>query len=84
MISIQELIDKYLVRITVKPREEALSGKDYSYGYGMPFGVLLQGQFGARPLLDLTQIMQPVSAMMVMGMMGMVVRGALNGGRSGR
>ena len=84
LISIQELIDKYLVRITVKPREEALSGKDYSYGYGMPFGALMQGQFVARPLLDLTQIMQPVSAMMVMGMMGMVVRGALNGGRSGR
>jgi len=84
LISIQEVIDKYLARITVKPREDALPGKDYSYGYGMPFGTLMQGQFVARPLLDLTQIVQPVSAMMAMGMMGMMVRGALDNGRSGR
>ncbi len=81
LISIQELLDNYLSRITVKPKEDAVPGKDYSYGYGMPFGALVRGQFAARPAFDLAQLMQPVSTLMALGL---ILRGALNGGRSGR
>ncbi len=84
LISMPELIDNYLPRITVKPREDALPGKDYSYGCGMPFGSLVQGQFVAGHTPDMAQLMPPVSAMIALGMMGMMLRGALSNGRSGR
>jgi serine protease AprX len=84
LISIQELLDNYLVRITVKPKEDALPGKDYSYGCGMPFGALVRGQFTASPASELAGLMQPISVMMALGLTGMILKGALNGGNNSR
>ena len=82
LVSIQELLDNYLSRITVKPSEDALPGKDYRYGYGMPFGALVRGQFAASPASEMTQLLQPVTAMMAIGITGLMLKGALNGGNN--
>ncbi len=72
LISIQELIDVYLPGICVKP-ENAAAGKDYDYGYGLPFGPLVSQAIAQKPAVD---IPGALTAVVAMSMLGMVIRSA--------
>lgn len=70
LITIEELVDKYLQGICVKP-QGAPVGKDDNYGYGMPFGSLVEQAIGVTPGIDLSAVL---SAFVGVAMIGMVVR----------
>jgi len=70
LVPINELIDKYLVGICVKPQGAAL-GKDNDYGYGLPFGPLVSQALGVRPAVDISSM---VTAALAIGMMGLVLK----------
>ena len=72
LISIQELIDVYLPGICVKP-ENTIAGKDYDYGYGLPFGPLVSQAITQKPAVD---IPGALTAVVAMSMLGMVIRSA--------
>ncbi len=71
LITIQDLIDKYLAGVCAKPQGAPLA-KDDDYGYGLPFGPYMAQAIGATPTLDLSTVL---SAVVGMAMMGVVIRG---------
>jgi serine protease AprX len=70
-VLVQDIIDKYLPLLCIKPEGVAL-GKDNDYGYGLAFGplVLRALGFGAAQAVDISAMLLPV---MAIGMMGMLV-----------
>ena len=70
LITIQDLIDKWLAGITTKPAGVP-AAKDNDYGYGLVFAPLVLRVMGVVPALDLSAVL---SAFAGVAMMGMVVR----------
>jgi len=70
LVSIEEMIDVYLPGICIKP-EGIAAGKDYEYGYGLPFGPLVSQALMPRQAIDISGMVTAVAAI---GMLGMVVR----------
>lgn len=77
-ISADELVDSYLPLICVKP-EEAAPGKDYDYGYGAPYGPLIAQALRLVPLMDISTMLQAVSPLIVIGMLGMAMAPMIKG-----
>ena len=69
-VSMEELIDVYLEGLCVKP-EGAPRGKDYGFGYGIPFGTLMAQALTAPSLAGTGSI---ISMVLVVGMMGMMMK----------
>jgi len=61
----QDFIDTYAALICVKP-EGQVSGKDNSYGYGVPFAPLMLQNFNIQPTQGVTSIFSAIMPMMVM------------------
>ena len=83
LVSSQQLLDRYLPGLCIKPQGSP-AVKDYEYGYGLPFGPLITQALSPRPAVDLSSLVPAFSALMMVGMVGMMMRGTLVGGRSGR
>jgi len=71
-VSMQELIDSYLPLICLKP-EKAPRGKDYEYGYGLPYGPLAYKALFARPAIDISTLMSMVTPVMGIGLLEMMM-----------
>ncbi len=69
-VSMEELIDTYLEGLCVKP-EGSPRGKDYSFGYGIPFGTLMAQALTAPSLAGTGSL---ISMVLVIGMMGMMMK----------
>ena len=65
-ITMQEALDIYLPLICVKP-EGVAAGKDYDYGYGLPYGPLITQSLGLEPIVGISTLIMPL---IVIGMMG--------------
>lgn len=70
LVSVEKLQDTYLAGVCVKPQGVA-TGKDNSYGYGLPFGPLIAQIIGVRPALNIESLMTGVVAI---GMMGAMIK----------
>ncbi len=68
----EELHDKYLPLITVKPVGSP-AGKDNAYGYGLPYGPLTAKALGLRTagVLDISSM---ISAVLTIGVVGMMMK----------
>lgn len=72
LISVQDLLDIYLPGICIKP-QGAPPGKDYDYGYGLPFGPLVRQALTLAPAMDISAVMAAVVPIALLGMaMGMM------------
>ena len=71
VVTPQEMIDKYLLAICVKP-EGAPVGKDYDYGCGLPLGSLIAQAITFMPL-DISAVLTPVMSIITLGMFGMIM-----------
>lgn len=80
LVSIEQVLDKYLAGLTVKPQGTAV-GKDNAYGYGLPFGPLWSKAFTPQPASGFSEVIPMLSSVMALGMVGMMMRGALSGSR---
>ncbi len=78
LISVQELVDRYLPGLCVKP-QGAPATKDYEYGYGMPLGSLVTRMLWPKPAVALESITPLVSAFMMFGLVGTTMRSFVNG-----
>ncbi|GAJ13220.1 unnamed protein product, partial [marine sediment metagenome] len=67
-ITMGELIDAYLPLLCVKP-EGVAAGKDYDYGYGLPYGPFVAQAVGVRPAIDIGAMLTPVVAIAMLGIM---------------
>jgi len=83
LVSIQQVLDRYLAGLCIKP-QGVPAGKDPDYGYGLVFGPLITQALSPAPATDLSALVPAFSALMAMGMIGMMMRGVLVGGRSSR
>ncbi len=81
MVSVEQLLDTYLPGLCIKP-QGAPAIKDYDYGHGLPFGPLIKQAFSPVPAL-ISSMMPMVTGVMMIGMMGMMIRGISNN-RNGR
>lgn len=70
--TVKDIINIYLPLICIKP-EGAPPGKDADYGYGLVFGPLVYQAIVARPLLDISTIMQSVAPIIGLVLMGMII-----------
>ncbi|KKK67444.1 hypothetical protein LCGC14_2954020, partial [marine sediment metagenome] len=73
-IGLKNLMDVHLSGVSLKP-PGAPTDKDNNYGYGMPFGPYITKKITettAAPAIELSGIL---SAVMVVGMMGMMMKG---------
>jgi len=61
------MIDQYFPRVCIKPAG-ALSGKDYEYGYGLPFGPLIAQAVQPKTTVDVGSIIMYMLPVMMMGM----------------
>ncbi len=68
LFTAEELVDKWSVRIGVKPEGEP-AGKDNNYGGGVPLGALILEVM--QPSLNISSMLQMV---VVVGMMGMMMK----------
>ena len=68
-ISVEELVDTYLPLLCVKP-QGVLAGKDYDYGYGLPYGPFVAQAVGLIPAVDISAMLTPV---VVIAMLGMIM-----------
>ncbi len=73
LITIQELIDKYLQGICTKP-QGAPTAKDDDYGCGLPFGPLVAQAIGVKPAVDLSAVLAGFVGVTMMGMMVRVIK----------
>lgn len=71
-VSSEEIIDTYLRRLCIKPQGIS-AGKDYDYGYGLPYGPLMRQAILAAPLLDISTILQSVMPIIGLAMLGMII-----------
>lgn len=71
-VPVSRMIDEYLSRISLKPEGVPL-GKDYDYGYGLPYGPLALKVLTAAPAVDISTIMQPIVGIAMLGMLGMMI-----------
>ena len=78
LIPIQEMIDTYFERISVKP-EGVVTGKDNNYGYGLAYGALIAQVFGLVPITDLSVILQPIMGIAVLAMLGVILSSITKG-----
>jgi serine protease AprX len=62
-----DVIDKYLAGVTIKP-QGIPAGKDNDYGYGLPFGPLIAQTLELRPAVDISAMLTPVLAIVLLGM----------------
>lgn len=69
--------DTLLPRIGVKPQGAPL-GKDYDYGYGLPFGPLM-AQSLTQPTVTIPDIVTPVIGLGLIGMVGIVISSMMKG-----
>lgn len=67
-VSVEEAIDTYFPLLCIKP-EGIAAGKDYDYGYGLPYGPFIAQAIGLRPAIDISSMLMP---MLMIGMLGMV------------
>jgi len=70
LITIEELIDKWLAGISTKPAGAPVA-KDNDYGCGLAFGPLVLQVMGVRPTVELSAVL---SAFAGVAMMGVVMR----------
>jgi serine protease AprX len=68
IVSPQEMLDKYLPYICVKP-QGVTAGKDNDYGYGLPYGPLISQGIGLKPAVDISTMLTSVVAIAMLGMM---------------
>jgi len=69
----EEVFNTWFPMICVKP-EGAPTGKDYDYGYGLPYGPLVIRALTLKPLADIpSMLMEVVSPMVILAMMGMMI-----------
>ncbi|NVM23911.1 MAG: S8 family serine peptidase [Desulfobacterales bacterium] len=80
LVSLERMLDEGLPIICVKP-QEVFAGKDYDYGYGMPWGTLVAQEMGITPAVDISYIVSIVTPFLVLGMMGMVISSMTEGFR---
>lgn len=66
-ISVEELVDTYLPLLCVKP-QGVLAGKDYDYGYGLPYGPFVAQAVGLIPAVDISAMLIPVVTIAMLGM----------------
>ncbi|KKK53356.1 hypothetical protein LCGC14_3095610, partial [marine sediment metagenome] len=71
-ITIEELLDKYLPFLSIKP-EGSQTGKDNTYGYELPYGPLTAKALGLRGAgaLDISSM---ISAVLTIGVVGMMMK----------
>jgi serine protease AprX len=71
-ISQEYLIDTYLPSVSAKPQGVA-AGKDYDYGYGMPYGPYIAQYIsqvlGLKPAVSLESIIAPLFGIGILGIM---------------
>jgi len=72
-ITLEELIDTYLVGICIKP-QDASPGKDDDYGAGLPFGPLIAQALKPRAAVDLSTVLAGFVAVSMVGMITKVMR----------
>lgn len=73
IVTPQEMLDKYLPYICVKP-QGVTAGKDNNYGYGLPFGPLISQGIGLKPAMDISSILEAVVMICMIGMMMKVMK----------
>ena len=78
--TVQDIIDRYLPWICIKPEGVAL-GRDNDYGYGLPFGPLVAQALGLVPAIDISAMLTPVVGIGILGMLGMMVSTMIKGVR---
>lgn len=67
-VPVKEIVDNFLPRICIKPTGVA-AGKDNYYGYGLPYGPLIQKAFVSSAIgLDMSSVVGMMMAVMMMGM----------------
>ncbi len=67
-----EIIDSWLPRISLKP-VDAPTGKDDSYGWGVPYGPLVVQSLTAAPATDLSTVMASISPIFAIAVLGMII-----------
>lgn len=77
LVPVQDMLDRYLSGICIKP-QGAPEVKDCDYGFGLPFGPLITQALSPRPADSLSSLVPSFSALMLLAVMGMVMRRALN------
>ena len=83
LIPASQMLDRYLPGLCIKP-QGAPAVKDYEYGYGLPFGPLITQSLSPSPAADVSSLVPAFSAFILIGTMGMMMRGALNNERNSR
>lgn len=71
-VPVSTFIDNYLVQLSIKP-EDAPRGKDSDWGYGLPYGPLLYRAVVMAPALDISTVLQSVTPIIGLAMLGMIV-----------
>lgn len=72
LVSVQDMLDKYLGEVCVKP-QGAMPGKDNDNGYGLIYGLALQKALTA-PTIDLSSILSGFIVMMGVVMMAKAIK----------
>jgi serine protease AprX len=76
LISVEEAMDVYLPGICIKPQGTP-PGKDYDYGYGLPFGPLVRQALRLMPAMDISGIAMPFVMISLLLMVAGVMRSIL-------
>ncbi len=71
-VSPSEIIDSWLPRISLKPVGSS-TGKDNSYGWGVPYGPLVVKSLSAAPAMDISTVMASVSPIFAIAVLGMIM-----------
>lgn len=79
LISVDELLDRYLPGICIKPQGAAKT-KDPDYGYGLPFAPMMQRALSPVPPELTSSLISMVSACLMIGMVGRLVQGVYASG----
>ncbi|MFC1910556.1 S8 family serine peptidase [Chloroflexota bacterium] len=83
LISVQQMLDVYLPGLCIKP-QGIQAMKDYDYGCGIPFGPLMMRALSPTAATSISSYMPMLSTFMMLGMMGMMMKGAMSNGRNSR
>lgn len=71
-ISIEDMVNNYLPFFCVKP-EGVPMGKDYDYGWGLPFGPLMMRVMGFIPAVDISTVLGTMMPILALGILGMIL-----------
>jgi len=71
-VPIPTIIDDYLPLLCIKP-EGVPQGKDYDYGYGLPYGPLMYQAITMAPLLDISTMLESMMPLVGLAMLGMII-----------